>query len=92
MLSQSLSARQWLAEHGVSEAGDGQWSDAGQPGSLLTPDEVAHSWAEEAFTDGRLDRADQTRLAFGLLDLLDEYWVTCEIRFADKGRAGTAAC
>ncbi|MFF4579972.1 hypothetical protein [Streptomyces sp. NPDC001389] len=22
-------------------------------------------------------------MAFGLLDLLDEYWVTCEIRFAN---------
>ncbi|MEW2391039.1 hypothetical protein AB0933_22045 [Streptomyces venezuelae] len=28
------------------------------------------------------------RLAFGLLDLLDEYWVTCEIRFANEGAGG----
>ncbi|MEU8762841.1 hypothetical protein [Streptomyces sp. NPDC048659] len=35
-----------------------------------------------------MDAADQVRLAFGLLDLLDEYWVTCEIRFANEGADG----
>ncbi len=31
-----------------------------------------------------LDAAGQVRLAFGLLDLLNEYWVTCEIRVANE--------
>ncbi|MGP3636983.1 hypothetical protein ACTU45_27160 [Streptomyces sp. 24-1644] len=28
-------------------------------------------------------------MAFGLLDLLDECWVTCEIRFANEGAEGS---
>lgn len=41
------------------------------------------------FTDERLDVAGRVRLAFGLLDLLDDHWVTCEIRFADRGPEGS---
>ncbi|MEU9415775.1 hypothetical protein [Streptomyces sp. NPDC048272] len=40
------------------------------------------------FTEETLDAAGQVRLAFGLLDLLDDYWVTCEIRMADRGAEG----
>jgi hypothetical protein len=80
-------ARRWLAERGVVEVARG-WVDAEEPGRLRTADEIAHSWAGEAFTDGRLDVAAQVRLAFGLLDLLDDYWVTCEIRFADRSADG----
>ncbi|MER6183585.1 hypothetical protein [Streptomyces sp. NPDC001652] len=54
----------------------------------LTASEVARSRAGQAFTDERLDAAGQLGLAFGLLDLLDDYWVTCEIRFADRGPGG----
>ncbi|MGW2819107.1 hypothetical protein [Streptomyces sp. NPDC001415] len=54
---------------------------------LLTANDVAHSWAGEVFAED-LDTADQVRLAFGLLDLLDDYWVTCEIRFADVSAEG----
>ncbi|MCZ4121063.1 hypothetical protein [Streptomyces sp. H39-S7] len=79
-------ARRWLAERGVTEAGDG-WADV-ESEHPLTCNEVAHSWADEVFTDEDLDRAGQVRLAFGLLDLLDDYWVTCEIRFADRGAEG----
>ena len=45
---------------------------------------MALSWAGDVFAED-LDATDQVRLAFGLLDLLDEYWVTCEIRFANEG-------
>ncbi|WP_229860358.1 hypothetical protein [Streptomyces litmocidini] len=57
------------------------------PDVLLTADQVAHSWAGDVFAED-LDAADRLRLAFGLLDLLDEYWVTCEIRFANEGAEG----
>ncbi|MGW1121604.1 hypothetical protein ACWD5B_31575 [Streptomyces tanashiensis] len=58
-----------------------------EPDVLLTANQVAHSWAGDVFAED-LDAADQVRLAFGLLDLLDEYWVTCEIRFANEGAEG----
>ncbi|MFG2821527.1 hypothetical protein ACGFX4_19110 [Kitasatospora sp. NPDC048365] len=88
MITQAVEdARRWLAEWGIVETGDG-WVDAEVPGRPLTANEVAHSWAGEVFTDERLDVAEQVRLAFGMLDLLDDYWVTCEIRFADRGSDG----
>lgn len=88
-------ARQWLSERGVVGAGEG-WADAGEgwvdaedvADRTLTANEVAHSWAGEVFTDDRLDATEQVELAFGLLDLLDDYWVTCEIRFEDRGSDG----
>ncbi|MFE7511058.1 hypothetical protein ACFU8I_07480 [Streptomyces sp. NPDC057540] len=57
------------------------------PEALLTANQVAHSWAGDVFAED-LRAADQVRLAFGLLDLLDEYWVTCEIRFANESAEG----
>ena len=80
-------ARRWLAEWGVVEVGHG-WVDAEEPGQLRTANEIALSLASEVFTDECLDAAEQVRLAFGLLDLLDDYWVTCVIRFADRGAEG----
>ncbi|MFI8917297.1 hypothetical protein ACIGW4_37600 [Streptomyces sp. NPDC053513] len=79
-------ARRWLADQGVSQMRDGWVSDE-RPDTLLTANQVAHSWAGDVFAED-LDAADQLRLAFGLLDLLDEYWVTCEIRFANEGAEG----
>ncbi|MFC8127353.1 hypothetical protein [Streptomyces sp. NPDC057302] len=79
-------ARRWLADQGVSRVRDGWVSDE-EPDALLTANQVAHSWAGDVFAED-LDAADQVRLAFGLLDLLDEYWVTCEIRFANEGAEG----
>ncbi|MFF7379248.1 hypothetical protein ACIP4Q_27860 [Streptomyces massasporeus] len=79
-------ARRWLADQGVRQVRDGWVSDA-KPEVLLTPDQVAHSWAGDVFAE-ELDTADQLRLAFGLLDLLDAYWVTCEIRFANEDAEG----
>ncbi|MEU9916820.1 hypothetical protein [Streptomyces sp. NPDC051001] len=81
-------ARRWLTEAGVTQVGDDAWTDGDTPERQLTANEVAHSWAGQAFTDERLDAAGQLGLAFGLLDLLDDYWVTCEIRFADRGPGG----
>ncbi|MFE5620975.1 hypothetical protein ACFQ8S_02765 [Streptomyces virginiae] len=79
-------ARRWLAAQGVSQVGDGWVSDE-KPDTSLTANQVAHSWAGDVFAED-LDAADQVRLAFGLLDLLDEYWVTCEIRFANDDAEG----
>ncbi|MFD5878718.1 hypothetical protein [Streptomyces yangpuensis] len=79
-------ARCWLADQGVSGVRDG-WVTDEEPGVLLTANQVAHSWAGDVFAED-LDTADQVRLAFGLLDLLEEYWVTCEIRFANEGPEG----
>ena len=81
-------ARRWLAEDGVLEVGPDEWSDGETPGGRLTTEEVAHQWAGVVFTDDRLDPAGQTRLAFGMLDLLDHYWVTVEIGFAHRGPKG----
>ncbi|WP_329333906.1 hypothetical protein OG252_04575 [Streptomyces sp. NBC_01352] len=80
-------ARRWLAERGVVEVGAG-WVGVEGPERPLTANEIAHSWAGEVFTDERMDVAGQVRLAFGMLDLLDDYWVTCEIGFADRGPQG----
>jgi hypothetical protein len=71
----------------VSQVADG-WVCAATPDRLLTAGQVAHSWAADVFTDDDRDPAGQVRLAFGLLDLLDEYWVTCEIRLAHLGPDG----
>ncbi|MFJ4467191.1 hypothetical protein ACIP2X_06655 [Streptomyces sp. NPDC089424] len=79
-------ARRWLADRGVNQVRDG-WVSQDEPDALLTANEVAQSWAGDVFAEN-LDAADQLRLAFELLDLLDDYWVTCEIRFAHESAAG----
>ncbi|GAA0241830.1 hypothetical protein GCM10009527_043090 [Actinomadura nitritigenes] len=75
-------ARRWLAEVGVAEIREGVWTDSEQPGRELTAEEVAHECAPGAVLADGLDPVGRLRLAFGLLDLLDEYWVTAEIGFA----------
>ncbi|MCX4717024.1 hypothetical protein OG818_14565 [Streptomyces virginiae] len=79
-------ARHWLAEQGVAQVHDG-WVRHEQPDVLLTANDVAHTWAGDVFAED-LDAAGRLRLAFGLLDLLDEYWVTCAIRLADDSSEG----
>ncbi|MCX5232440.1 hypothetical protein [Streptomyces sp. NBC_00233] len=79
-------ARRWLADQGVRQVRDG-WVCDEEPDVLLTANQVAHSWAGDVFAED-LDAADQLRLAFGLLDLLDDYWVACEIRYADDSAEG----
>ncbi|PWG15422.1 hypothetical protein DF268_01025 [Streptomyces sp. V2] len=68
-------ARRWLAARGVVQTGEG-WTESERP---RTANEIAHSWAGAALADDTLDAAGRERLAFGLLDLLDDYWVTREI-------------
>ncbi|MEE1755303.1 hypothetical protein [Streptomyces sp. SP18CS02] len=79
-------ARRWLADQGVSQVRGGWVSDE-EPDVVLTANQVAHSWAADVFAED-VEAADQVRLAFGLLDLLDEYWVTYEIRIADDSAEG----
>ncbi|MFD7610758.1 hypothetical protein [Streptomyces sp. NPDC059828] len=79
-------ARRWLADQGVSQVRDG-WVSAEAPDVLLTANQVAHAWAGDVFSED-LEAADQAQLAFGLLDLLDDYWVTCEIGFANRRAEG----
>lgn len=79
-------ARRWLADQGVNQVCDGWVSDE-KPDVTLTANQVAHSWAADVFVED-VEAADQVRLAFGLLDLLDEYWVTYEIRIADDSSEG----
>ncbi|MFC0865337.1 hypothetical protein ACFHYQ_23885 [Sphaerimonospora cavernae] len=75
-------ARRWLAEQGVAQVSDGVWtSDEGSGDELLTANDVAHAWTRALLEDPDLDSEARLRLALGLLDLLDDYWVTCEIRF-----------
>ncbi|MFB4315739.1 hypothetical protein [Actinomadura sp. 21ATH] len=71
-------ARRWLAEEGITW--EGGWTDP--EGRPLTPGELAHECAFAMLEDPDLDPAGRLELAFGLLDLVDEYWVTCEMRFA----------
>ncbi|MFD6175057.1 hypothetical protein [Streptomyces coeruleorubidus] len=79
-------ARRWLVDQGVRQVHDGWVSDE-KPDVLLTANQVAHSWAGDVFAED-LDVVDRLLLAFGLLDLLDDYWVTCEIRFANESAEG----
>ncbi|MFJ8297939.1 hypothetical protein ACIQ9R_18890 [Streptomyces sp. NPDC094447] len=79
-------AKRWLADQGIHRAAGG-WVSDDEPDVPLTADQVAHARAGDVFAED-LDAADRLRLAFGLLDLLDEYWVTCEIRFAHDGAEG----
>jgi hypothetical protein len=47
--------------------------------------DVAHEWTHQIWLDHRLGPVEQLDLALGLLDLLDEYWVTVEIGFHVNG-------
>ncbi|MGI5165903.1 hypothetical protein ACQEU3_16230 [Spirillospora sp. CA-253888] len=70
-------ARAWLAEDGVVERSPGVWFEP--PDRVMTPDEVAHDWAYAAMSGYDEDPRDALRTAFGLLDLLDEWWVAFEM-------------
>lgn len=76
-------ARRWLAEEGVIQVREGVWtSDETSAEEPFTANDVARTWTSVALEDPDLDATGRLRLALGLLDLLDDYWVTCEIRFA----------
>ncbi|MFI8387012.1 alpha/beta fold hydrolase [Streptomyces sp. NPDC085540] len=86
-LPDSESARLWLAEQGVVRTGEDTWTDGESEDGRLTSNEVAHRWAAAALGDDSLDIEHRLRLGFGLVDLLDEYWVTVEIGSAVQGIA-----
>ncbi|MFD6969665.1 alpha/beta fold hydrolase [Streptomyces sp. NPDC059949] len=75
-------ARRWLAAEGVTRTGEDEWTDGGSEDGRLTSNEVAHAFAGAALRDESLDVEGRLRLGFGLVDLLNEYWVTSEIRSA----------
>ncbi|MFI6030909.1 hypothetical protein [Amycolatopsis magusensis] len=70
--------RAWLADRDVVED-DGVWLARGE---VLSADEVAHEWARELLEEPYLNPYARLLLGFGLLDLLDAYPVTVEIRRA----------
>jgi hypothetical protein len=75
-------ARRWLAAEGITQVSAGIWTcDAAPGGQTQTTNDVAHTWTSVALEDPDLDPVGRLRLALGLLDLLDDYWVTCEIGF-----------
>ncbi|MEY2226414.1 alpha/beta fold hydrolase [Streptomyces sp. BF23-19] len=86
-LPDSESARLWLAGRGVVRTGEDTWTDGESEEGRLTSNEVAHRWAAAALGDDSLDIEHRLRLGFGLVDLLDEYWVTVEIASAVQGIA-----
>ncbi|MFF3014559.1 alpha/beta fold hydrolase [Streptomyces sp. NPDC057939] len=81
-LPDSEAARRWLAREGVRRTGANEWTDGGSGDGRLTSNDVAHTWAEAMILSDDLDDAGRTRLGFGLVDLLDDYWVTVELGFA----------
>ncbi|WP_424217062.1 GNAT family N-acetyltransferase (plasmid) [Streptomyces sp. BI20] len=81
----AVDALWWLAEEGVVPIGplaDRLWTDGRTPDGTHASNDVAHAHAHMLFADDRLTVPGRMRLALGLLDLLDDYWVTCEIGFA----------
>lgn len=78
--SQSELARAWLARRGVKQAGADAWSGPDPwGGQVSTATDVSHAWTSHALADPGLDQLARLQLALGLLELLDDYWVACEI-------------
>ncbi|MGI5243420.1 hypothetical protein [Dactylosporangium sp. CA-139066] len=59
--------REWLAAHGLSTEGD--------------PDDAARAIMPEIRGDAELADADKLEIGLGLLELLNTYWVTVELRW-----------
>jgi hypothetical protein len=60
--------------------GSGAWTGPDPwGGHVHTSNDVAHAWTSQALTDPALDQLGRLYLALGLLELLDDYWVACEI-------------
>ncbi|MFG1888049.1 hypothetical protein ACGFIR_09270 [Micromonospora sp. NPDC049051] len=74
-------ALSWLAEQGVTPLGEGRWQESSPSGHIERSDnDLAHEWTAVALGDDRLTPVRRLRTGLGLLDLLDEYWVTVELR------------
>ncbi|GAA0405636.1 hypothetical protein GCM10009541_56090 [Micromonospora gifhornensis] len=84
-------ALRWLAEQGVTPLGPGRWRQSLPSGDLEHSDnDLAHGRTTAMLDEDRLAPGERLRLGLGLLDLLDEYWVTVELRhfIADQADAG----
>ncbi|WP_030297716.1 hypothetical protein [Streptomyces katrae] len=66
-------ARRWLAEEGLTQTGDGVWTDADSPAEPLGSARIAEDWGWQMFGDERLGPADRVRLALGMMDLLGSH-------------------
>lgn len=73
-------ARSWLAQAKVRQVGDTMWVDD-DLGSELSANDVALDYSSWVFDDEDLDVSDRFHVAFGLIDLLDEFWTTQEMHF-----------
>lgn len=73
-------ARSWLARAKVRQTGETTWVDD-DLGSELSANDVALDYSSWVFDDDDLDVAMRFRIAFGLVDLLDEFWTTQEMHF-----------
>lgn len=71
-------AARWLAERGVPL------------GPELDSEEIAHEWTAALLADDELSPVRRLRTALGLLDLLEQYWVTAEIGFFLAGQSDPA--
>jgi hypothetical protein len=65
--ARSERTRQWLAAHDLSTEGD--------------PDDAARAIMPEIRGDAELADADKLEIGLGLLELLNTYWVTVELRW-----------
>ena len=79
-------ARRWLARAKVRQVEDTTWVDE-DLGSELSANDVALDYSSWVFDDEELAVADRFHVAFGLIDLLDEYWTTQEMHFPYCGSA-----
>ncbi|MEU8611843.1 hypothetical protein AB0C29_28040 [Actinoplanes sp. NPDC048791] len=77
---EAVGTLQWLAGHGVTPLGPGRWLETDSSGDReLTDNELAHEWADGVLSDDEPAPLDRLRNGLGLLDLVDEYWVTFEL-------------
>ncbi|MET3422634.1 hypothetical protein BJ973_001846 [Actinoplanes tereljensis] len=67
---EAAEAARWLAAHGITRQAGGRWLDDGRE---IGDNDLVHEWTRDLLVDGGL------RLGLGLLDLVDQYWVTVEI-------------
>jgi hypothetical protein len=68
--------RQWLAAHELDTEGD--------------PNDAARDLMPEIRADEGISRADRLEVGLGLLELLDDYWVTVELRWFVNAAADDA--
>jgi hypothetical protein len=77
---EAVGTLRWLAEQGVTFLAAGRRLETDLSGDReLTDNELAHAWADGVLTDDELAPLDRLRNGLGLLDLVDEYWVTFEL-------------